>query len=258
MSYLGKLPQKSLFLPRNYIDGLEMVYDGTNHERLGISPGVCMDSTNTQPMRITSTLVKKNTVDWVAGTIQGGFPSALTLATGWYHVFIIKNTATGVVDAGFDTSTTATNLLADATGYTLYRRVGSINVIDEVSGEYYKFFQEGNHIIYDDAIVDVNNVASTTTRTLRTMSIPPDYVFLGRFAIHIITGSSQNEWLVYDPALVDTAPSASAFTVLADDGSHGTICDIFTNTSSQIADRATTTNAHYIATTGYQDFRGTE
>ena len=66
---------------------------------------------------------------WVAGTNAGGFPSLLTLtADTWYHLFIIKNPSSGVVDAGFDSNLSATNLLNDATGFTRFRRVGSVKV----------------------------------------------------------------------------------------------------------------------------------
>jgi len=56
----------------------------------------------------------------------GGFPSGLSLtADTAYYVYVIAK-ADGTVDAGFDSSITAANLLSDATGYTKYRRIATI------------------------------------------------------------------------------------------------------------------------------------
>jgi hypothetical protein len=74
-------------------------------------------------MRLTSALVKQIDANWAAGTNQGGFPSGLVLAADTtYRIYLISNGST--VDAGFDTSSTAANLLADASGYTYYREIG--------------------------------------------------------------------------------------------------------------------------------------
>jgi hypothetical protein len=71
-------------------------------------------------------LTKQIDVGWAEGNNQGGFPTGISLSPNtWYHCFIIgKND--GTTDAGFDTSLTATHLLADATGYVDYLRVSSV------------------------------------------------------------------------------------------------------------------------------------
>ena len=109
-----------------FISGLEVNNASADAEHdITISPGVARDAGNAVFMEVTAAVTKQIDANWVAGDGAGGFPSGLTLASStWYRVFLIRNPTTGVVDAGFDTDATATNLLADATGYTQYRRIG--------------------------------------------------------------------------------------------------------------------------------------
>ena len=96
----------------------------TAHD-IQITPGFARDSADATNLKRATTLIKQIDANWAEGTNAGGFPSGLTLSNStWYHFFVIHKTADGTVDAGFDTSTTASNLLADATGYSAYRRVG--------------------------------------------------------------------------------------------------------------------------------------
>ena len=54
----------------------------------------------------------------------------ITFVKDCFHVYLLGNAAGTSADIGFDTSLTATNLLADAAviaaGLTTYRRVGSV------------------------------------------------------------------------------------------------------------------------------------
>jgi len=97
--------------------------DTANYIRINI--GRCADSTLSKAMNLSVALVKRIDANWQAGTNMGGFPSSLTLAVDTtYHFFLIMHT-NGTIDAGFDSSVTAANLLSDS-GYTYYRRIGSI------------------------------------------------------------------------------------------------------------------------------------
>ena len=117
-------------LPKYYIEDLTL--SRTSMTELTVSSGQCRDSTNTYNLSLDSSITK--TIDtypftygWVAGDGNNGLPTGLSLPNPAYtfiHVFIISKTD-GTTDIGFDTSQTATNLLAEASGYTLYRRIGS-------------------------------------------------------------------------------------------------------------------------------------
>jgi len=118
----------------NYIPGAHTLL-GMNIRRypdewdVEVATGTCCDANGVARMTLASALTKDITDDWAEGAGNGGFPSGLTLTSGtWYKVFVISDGTT--VDAGFDTSVVAANLLADATGYTYWRYVGSVYYID--------------------------------------------------------------------------------------------------------------------------------
>ena len=108
----------------NCLFGLGTALDTDTDHDVKISPGTCADSTNTVLMTLTSELTKQIDFDWAVGDDAGGFPSGLTLTNStWYHLFLTMHTD-GTVDAGWDTSTTASNLLSDSS-HTYYRRIMS-------------------------------------------------------------------------------------------------------------------------------------
>jgi hypothetical protein len=134
-----------------HIAGMHMKLDGgdTDHD-VQIGLGSCRDFADGVNMELTSVITKKIDVDWAEGDDQGGFPSALTLtANTTYFVFVIHKTADGTIDAGFDTSATAANLLSDATGYSGYRRVGSIRTNGDTPPNIRGFRAVGDHIYFD-------------------------------------------------------------------------------------------------------------
>jgi len=113
--------------PPNHLVGLTTENNsGDSDHDIDIAIGTWRDSADTQSFTSASPFTKQLDLNWSEGTNLGGFPSALTLAADtWYHIFAIGK-PDGSVDYGFDTSLTATNLLADATGYTKFRRIWCI------------------------------------------------------------------------------------------------------------------------------------
>lgn len=119
----------ALDVPRGYIDGLILSNAADTANDITLAEGICRDESNVDTIQLSSALTKQIDVGggWVAGNNQAGFPSLLTLTDDtWYHFFIIKNPGNGAVDCGFDSNVSATNLLADATGFTEWQRVGAI------------------------------------------------------------------------------------------------------------------------------------
>jgi hypothetical protein len=123
----------SIDSPKNYISGFQFSVNTAGNKDLTITAGQCTDSTNAVTMRRASSLTKyiinagrTAVVAWSVGVPAGGVPAGVTIGAKWIHVFIIMH-ANGTVDAGVDTSLTATNLLA-ATSYTYYRRIGSVYI----------------------------------------------------------------------------------------------------------------------------------
>jgi len=86
--------------------------------------GAARGENNLANLTLLSTMTK-TVGNWVAGTGNGGLATGVILAIKtWFHCFLIGK-PDGTTDAGFDTSITATNLLATASGYTDYKRVWS-------------------------------------------------------------------------------------------------------------------------------------
>lgn len=95
-----------------------------NHDVI-FGAGNCRDATDTIDIDYASTMTKQIDAVWAQGSDSGGFPSSLTPAIfTWYHCFIIVK-EDGTIDFGWDSDLSATNLLADATDFIYYRRIGS-------------------------------------------------------------------------------------------------------------------------------------
>ena len=101
---------------------------------------VVRDSTNTLDIILDTPLTKQLNNPFALGDAAGGRATGVPLVVGEaYNVFLVYNAATGVTDIGFDTSESATNLLATAPTFTHFRRIwtvrtefGSTNIVDFV------------------------------------------------------------------------------------------------------------------------------
>ena len=122
-------------LADGYITGLTMGRDPaetTTFNNIEFQTGQSRDTSNTANLVNGSVMVK--TFDggtFAFGTGGVGFPTTMTQTTGvWYRVFQIGRNTGGTVDFGFDTSATATTLLADAntaqgdSSWIYYRQLG--------------------------------------------------------------------------------------------------------------------------------------
>lgn len=252
-------------LYRGHISGLIPSSGGDADHDISFSVGEASDSTNVQMIYIDTALVKQIDANWAAGTGNGGFPSGLTLsADTWYHLFVIGQTD-GTSDAGFDTSLTAANLLTDATGYTLYRRVGSL--LTDSSSNIIGFTALENaggalHVQWADPPGDVNDSTLTTTSKDYTLTTPTGVRTVAKLQGFAFSGSGNQYVYVRSKDVNDEAPStntspfitATAFASANHPG--GSIqMDIVTNTSSQIAARATATITLNLSTLGWVDHR---
>lgn len=215
------------------------ISNGTDTEHdIDISAGSIMDSANSSAL-ITGGLTKQIDASWAAGTNAGGFPSALTLsADTWYRVFLIGKTD-GTVDAGFDTSSTAANLLSDATGYTLYRRIGS--VLTGNTSNILEFRQDGDYFQFNVPFEAAAWSLSTSAANV-VVGAPPNSVAHLSFELSVTAGNTVST-VVRHPDGTDVAASATSFTftrrapgAVDDRGSHYVSCPV--NGSSQVSVRS--------------------
>lgn len=205
--------------------------------------------------------------NWSEDSGNGGFPSALTLtADTWYHVFILYNSSNGDVDAGFDTSTAATNLLSDASDFDSYRRIGSVYYYNDGASDIIRdFYQKGNYFYWKDLDFNTSYSKSSTGSELysfnngsSTQTFTP-YGASTRGIYNIVQSNASGEaaW-VYDGIL------GSGFTSvlgrrLPDDSSlvNYNTYEVWTDSSARIGLYTIATNtAYYLKCVGWVDPRG--
>ncbi len=163
----------------------------TSHIR--IQEGACADSTNALVMFLALSLLKRIDANWAEGDGAGGFPSGLTAGAPaidtWYHVFLIlkidvdAGTPIYTVDAGFDTDLSATNLLAEATDYTHFRRIGSVLTDGSANILAFTMYEDsqGRQVVWDVLTNDFTTGALTTTRATVTLKTPPGVQVEGKY-----------------------------------------------------------------------------
>jgi len=252
---IGYISQSALLYPPAFINGL-ILSNGTDATNdIDIAAGACVDSTDAVNMVLAATLTKQIDANWAVGDDAGGFPSGLTLTNDtWYHVFLIRRSDTGVVDAGFDTSITATNLLTDATNYDSYRRIGSIR--RETAANQLFRQSPGGHIDYEVWPLSTN--PATGNLTIQT---PPDVACLAHMIQNVNTPNAASGTATLrrniGSSVIDTGGGyQGSGTASGDNGRFISPIRVMTDTSSQIhnIDASSGTIGMYV--TGYTDFRG--
>lgn len=231
-------------------DGLLISNAGGDPDHdLTISAGRAKDSINSIDIILNVAITKRIDNSWAEGTDQGGFPSVLSLSPDtWYHVFIIRRTADGNTDAGFDTSLSATNLLADATSYSEFRRVGS--VLTDGSSNIHPFIQVKDRFFYDTAIIETTTAPGVSLEDI-VISTPLD---LQTFAVIAVTatfsGTTTTIYSVAIKGLTDNGYTACRGRSNAG-GQFDTI--ILTDTNSTMQHSSDNTNAFLFETLGWID-----
>lgn len=152
-------------------EGLVTQYAADANHDVTINVGGCRPfGDQNVVMNLTSAITKQIDATWAAGNNAGGRPAAVSYsANTHYYVYLIMHT-NGTVDAGFDTSNTAANLLS-ASGYTYYRRVGFVYTDSTPNNR--AFLQSGNTWTYTTPISTITGATpSTIGAALNITSVP--------------------------------------------------------------------------------------
>jgi len=250
----------------NFRSKKEIVSNNVTNPTTDVDFAACTvrNAADTGFITLAAPLTKKLNATWTAGNNQGGRPSGVALVAGQtYHAFLISK-ADGTTDAGFDTSLTATNLLADATGYTNYQWVGSQIITAAGSTDIIASTQVGNEILWTTPILSVSDTSAGATAHSGTLTTP-----LGIKTFALINASvfsvSGNAFAYYSSLdTADLAPSTTdsplATVGIDGNGFNDTFASdqsrVRTNTLSQIRYRgAASDNQIKIVTLGYIDPR---
>ena len=254
-AFYGEVP-----LPIAYINGL-ILSNGTDSDHdIDIASGKARSEDDSVNMTVASGITKQIDAAWTVGTDAGGLFSGSVASDTTYHIFVIKNPTTGVVDAGFDTDLNATNRPA---AYTKYRRIGSLYT--DGSSNLVQFNQFEDEFILDDPVQSLFTSSMGTSAVLRTCAVPIGLSLRANINwLHAdVSPSTAVYSLASSPYADDIDPSASngrpdiITTTGTDRGSISKL--IRTNTSGQIRTRVSATAADiygWLITFGWIDSRG--
>lgn len=232
--------------------------DATND--IDIAVGAARDSTDAANIDLLSALTKRLDASWAVGTNQGMLDGTESVAgtpdtSTWYYIWLIKRPDTGVVDVLASESATAPTM---PTNYTLKRRIGAVY---RTSGAAIKAFrQRGDRFEYTAAAVDGNNVGFSGSRSLVTVTAPPNTTALSRILVYNTAGAMAA--IVQPTAETDAAPSNNAapgysLATSAINVNSAAEFAVSTDASSQIALRASGASSVYSCMTyGFIDTRG--
>lgn len=245
---------------RGHIFGLTLsnnTTDATND--IDIAAGEAA-SDDTTPARLTlaSALTKRLDAAWAVGTGNGGLDTG-SIADTTYHVWLIRRSDTGVVDALFSTSATSPTM---PSGYDQKRRIGSII---RASGAIIAFVQTGDTFQHKTPVLDVNVTNPGTSAVLRTLTVPLGVKVeaLIDAAFNNDAGVSNGRTWVSDPDTNDVDPTVAQSYGYGVPNSNSINVNIqvrcFTNTSGQVRTRAAQSTAGSglaMLTRGWVDTRG--
>lgn len=242
-------------IPRNYLSGCTMSTAGTS-TTLSVSAGQAADSTNAIVLNVAA--LAKTTSAWAVGTAAGGKLSVAAIAAStWYYFYAIRRPDTGVVDVGFDVSSSAPTL---PTSYTQYRYIGAAKT--DGASNWTAFTQTGRKFMWGTPILDVNAVATSVTASTVALSVP-----LGRkmeAVFNATGGGGGNVLYLSDLANADLTPSVSVAPLGGTTGYSTTTgtngyAPVFTNTSAQIRARSSAASGNWsLATLGWTDLADTQ
>lgn len=228
--------------------------DATND--IDIAAGGC-SSNNAAPVNLTlaAALTKRLDAAWAVGTNQGGLDTG-SIANTTYHVWLIRRSDTGVIDALFSTSASSPTM---PTSYDQKRRIGSII---RASGAILLFTQAANEFTLTVPPVDLNTSQGTTS-TLRALTVPIGIRVFARVAQGVVSTALSKLLLVSDPDLgtiIVTSTNATLGVNVqagagANVGANGMVT-VRTNTSGQVRTVCDATHTITLATYGWTDDRG--
>jgi len=249
---------------KGHVHGLTLSNNATDATNdIDIAAGEAA-STETNPvlMVLASTLTKRLDAAWTVGSGNGGLDTG-AIANTTYHIWLIRRSDTGVVDALFSTSASAPTM---PTGYDQKRRIGSII---RAAGAIRTFVQSGDRFMLNSPVLDVNSTNPGTSAVTQTLTVPGGINVIARMNVECVSIAADAVHVgVYlsDLALTDVAPSLSAApliqvlaVLLASNNIVAAPVEVRTNTSSQIRTRLSSSAAGSIlriATLGWDDTRG--
>lgn len=200
--------------------------DATNDMDISAGEAASDDSTPIL-MSLSSTLTKRIDASWAVGTGNGGLDTG-AVGNNTYHIFLIRRSDTGVVDALFSLSPTSPTM---PSGYDAKRRIGSFY---RTGGANIQFSQIGDYFYRSTVVQERNNVAAISN-TLLTLAVPTGIKIRPMInGIMISTGVGSFGFMQVANGDMATTLVEIVRTNSGADVTSGVVTDFYTNTSAQI------------------------
>ncbi|MHA1447913.1 MAG: hypothetical protein ACTSP4_00635 [Candidatus Hodarchaeales archaeon] len=166
--------------------------------------GKCRDYDNTVNIKKTKQITKKIDSTWEQGSFRGGLASGVSLiADTTYPLHELSNDDGTVLDNGFDTSFTASNLLSDtaviSAGLTKYRFIGFI--LTDSSGNIEQYILTGDYNdqqIWWDDFYGYTDAGTSSTPRLKYIKAPIGIDFSADISVNP-SGAGNYSGNIYSP-----------------------------------------------------------
>lgn len=236
--------------------------DATND--IDITAGKWRDSTDAVNLILTSAVTKRLDAAWAVGTGNGGLDTG-AIADTTYHIWLIKRSDTGVVDALFSASATSPTMPAS---YDFKRRIGSII---RASAAILPFTQNGDTFLLKTYLVSADSANPGASAVTRALNVPLGLVLDALITLGAYLAGA-TPFAVFANSLAETdvavqVPATAALTLPVSQGVaysvaswNFTALTVRTNTSAQIRTRCSATPGATdrigVITRGWIDTRG--
>lgn len=246
-------------VPQGYIDGFRLANNGTDPTNdVDFNPGIARDDGDALTLELTSQLTKQLDATFAAGNDAGGLFTGTIAADTWYHCFVIRRTSDGLVDCGFDTSATASNI---PSGWANPRRVGAIRT---GAGPAIRLFTQFRDYFQWTNPFEATDATAVTTQTFDHPGLPTVVSVLANLSLVIDSTSTERLVVVHGNTVADASPSYSAtpgVTVISRNQGggvqegHANVTLLVTDQEIRHRANADTDNLH-VHVRGWTDLRG--
>jgi hypothetical protein len=239
---------------RGFLSGLTLSTAGSS-ATFTVAAGMAADSTNFDYVTLAAS-INKTTSAWAVGSGNGALDTGTIAATTWYHVHLIKNPTTLVVDVLVSLSATAPTM---PSGYTLFRRIGSL--LCGGTSQWTAFVQLGDEFLFKAPVQIKNGELTSTTAQNMTMTVPSGVQVWAKFKAESIFSTAVASTVFYSPDMGTQTTqngfidmfSAAANSTGPTAGDQG----VRTNTSAQVQYVSNAAGALiYVYSYGWIDTRG--
>lgn len=224
-----------------HLSGLKITSPGAV-STFSVSAGVACDRSGADMIVLSAALTKSSSA-WAAGNNNGCLDTG-ALANGFYHVFVIKNPTTSVVDVLMSKSATAPTMPA---GYTLFRRIGVVWFNSGVN--FSAILQRGREFFWPGSALDVSTTIGTTLQTFALASCPTGVRVQALLNVIAWNATQNTTWWTHETGITDNAPSYSvgANGLEASTATSGNASDlrVWTDSSAQVCARSSAAGTSY-------------